>query len=105
MEKEWNKVIKIIAVDVIDGLEREFSYKYEKVIGNGSFGIVCEVIDVKSNETLAIKKVFQDRGYQVYHFGLIIRTASCKLLKLSHIRMSWHLENTIILKMNRFVVF
>lgn len=49
------------------GCEKEFRFKYEKVIGNGSFGIVCEVKDLDSGETLAIKKVFQDKGYQVLY--------------------------------------
>lgn len=65
MERDWNKVVKVVVIEKEDGQEREFKFKYEKVIGNGSFGIVCEVKDLETNETLAIKKVYQDKGYQV----------------------------------------
>ena len=41
-----------------------FTYKAVKVVGNGSFGIVYEAIEVTSNETVAIKKVLQDRRYK-----------------------------------------
>jgi len=68
------------------------TYKAERVIGKGSFGIVFQAyevysdeeegsdIDIESKERLAIKKVFQDKRYknrelatlkQLYHPNII----------------------------------
>jgi len=40
------------------------TYTAEKVIGNGSFGVVYQAVSLDTNETVAIKKVFQDRRYK-----------------------------------------
>ena len=37
------------------------SYSAEKVIGNGSFGVVFKATVVQSGEVVAIKKVLQDK--------------------------------------------
>lgn len=39
-------------------------YSADRVIGNGSFGIVYQATDNNSGETVAIKKVLQDRRYK-----------------------------------------
>jgi len=41
-----------------------FTYNAERVLGNGSFGIVYQATVVETNETVAIKKVFQDKRYK-----------------------------------------
>ncbi|CEM23980.1 unnamed protein product [Vitrella brassicaformis CCMP3155] len=47
------------------GKERQnFTYNAERVIGNGSFGIVYQAQVVETQETVAIKKVFQDKRYK-----------------------------------------
>lgn len=43
---------------------RSFSYTAERVIGNGSFGVVYQAVSADTKETVAIKKVFQDRRYK-----------------------------------------
>ncbi|KAH9309368.1 hypothetical protein KI387_037279, partial [Taxus chinensis] len=40
------------------------SYKAERVVGTGSFGIVFEAKCLETRETVAIKKVLQDRRYK-----------------------------------------
>lgn len=40
-------------------------YTFEKVVGNGSFGIVYQAKLVPSGEKVAIKKVLQDRRFKV----------------------------------------
>jgi glycogen synthase kinase 3 beta len=41
-----------------------FTYNAERVLGSGSFGIVYQAQVVETNETVAIKKVFQDKRYK-----------------------------------------
>jgi serine/threonine protein kinase len=43
----------------------EAVYSGFQVVGNGSFGVVCLAKDMKRNENVAIKIVFQDRRYKV----------------------------------------
>mmetsp|Transcript_103202 Transcript_103202/g.300993 ORF Transcript_103202/g.300993 Transcript_103202/m.300993 type:complete len:437 (-) Transcript_103202:108-1418(-) len=44
--------------------EPQCTYNAERVIGNGTFGIVYSAHIVETNETVAIKKVFVDRRYR-----------------------------------------
>lgn len=44
--------------------EQQCTYNAERVIGNGTFGIVYSAHIVETNETVAIKKVFVDRRYR-----------------------------------------
>ncbi len=37
----------------------------ERVVGNGSFGVVVRAVIQESNEVVAIKKVLQDKRYKV----------------------------------------
>ncbi|CAG9336048.1 unnamed protein product [Blepharisma stoltei] len=41
-----------------------FTYISERPIGNGSFGVVYQAMVAETGETVAIKKVFQDRRYK-----------------------------------------
>lgn len=36
----------------------------EKIIGNGTFGVVYKAVVAETGETVAIKKVFQDKRYK-----------------------------------------
>ena len=42
------------------------SYSAERVIGNGSFGVVFQATVVETGEIVAIKKVLQDRRFKVF---------------------------------------
>lgn len=41
-----------------------FTYNADRVIGNGSFGVVYQATIAETGESVAIKKVFQDRRYK-----------------------------------------
>jgi hypothetical protein len=45
--------------------ERTLKFTTEKVVGNGSFGVVYEARIIETGETVAIKKVLQDRRFKV----------------------------------------
>ena len=49
-------------------LERKVALTNEKVIGNGSFGVVFQATLVETGETVAVKKVLQDKRFKVVHF-------------------------------------
>eukprot|EP00439_Symbiodinium_sp_Y106_P031395 s5854_g3.t1 len=51
-------------LDDNDEGEQQCTYNAERVIGNGTFGIVYSAHIVETNETVAIKKVFVDRRYR-----------------------------------------
>ena len=41
-----------------------FTYNADRVIGNGTFGVVYQATIAETGETVAIKKVYQDRRYK-----------------------------------------
>ncbi len=45
--------------------EQKVVLKDQKVIGNGSFGIVYQATLVSTNETVAVKRVLQDKRFKV----------------------------------------
>ena len=44
--------------------KKSLSYAAERVIGNGSFGVVYQASVIDTGETVAIKKVLQDRRFK-----------------------------------------
>ena len=46
------------------GTQENISYSAERIIGNGSFGVVFEAKVVETNEVVAIKKVLQDKRFK-----------------------------------------
>lgn len=40
------------------------TYNAQKIVGNGTFGVVFKAVIPETNETVAIKKVFQDKRYK-----------------------------------------
>ena len=47
-----------------DSDEQQISYSAERIIGNGSFGVVCQAAVVETGEIVAIKKVLQDKRFK-----------------------------------------
>ena len=41
-----------------------YTYNAERVVGNGSFGVVFQAIVNETNQEVAIKKVYQDKRYK-----------------------------------------
>ena len=52
------------AVALEDGADQNISYSAERIIGNGSFGVVFEAKVVETGEVVAIKKVLQDKRFK-----------------------------------------
>jgi hypothetical protein len=52
------------AAGALDGSEQNISYSAERIIGNGSFGVVFEAKVVETDEVVAIKKVLQDKRFK-----------------------------------------
>jgi len=48
----------------VDNNDQNISYSAERIIGNGSFGVVFEAVVVETNEVVAIKKVLQDKRFK-----------------------------------------
>mmetsp|Transcript_5327 Transcript_5327/g.8749 ORF Transcript_5327/g.8749 Transcript_5327/m.8749 type:complete len:405 (+) Transcript_5327:439-1653(+) len=46
------------------GSEQQISYSAERIIGNGSFGVVFQASVVETGEIVAIKKVLQDKRFK-----------------------------------------
>jgi glycogen synthase kinase 3 beta len=44
--------------------EQQISYSAERIIGNGSFGVVFQASVVETGEIVAIKKVLQDKRFK-----------------------------------------
>lgn len=53
-----------IPLETKDGAEQNISYSAERIIGNGSFGVVFEAKVVETDEVVAIKKVLQDKRFK-----------------------------------------
>jgi serine/threonine protein kinase len=51
---------------------RDREYNWVKIIGQGSFGTVYKAYNLKTNHTVAIKKVYQDPKYRNREFSLVV---------------------------------
>ncbi|CAO0799714.1 unnamed protein product [Mucor circinelloides] len=64
-DSDPTKVHEEQAKDGRTGQDITFRYTTYKVAGNGSFGVVYQAKVVETGESVAIKKVFQDRRFKV----------------------------------------
>jgi glycogen synthase kinase 3 beta len=64
-DSDPTKVHEEEAKDGRTGQDITFKYTTHKVAGNGSFGVVYQAKVVGTGESVAIKKVFQDRRFKV----------------------------------------
>ena len=53
-----------LSIDDSRGRSGNFTYNADKVVGNGTFGVVYQATVAETGETVAIKKVFQDKRYK-----------------------------------------
>lgn len=99
-----NKVIKVLASDGKTGEQREIAYSGCRIIGNGSFGVVFQARLVHGvndgegasagergsqvSDSIAIKKVLQDKRFKVRVAMLTYRTVNCKSCASSNI-LTW----------------
>ena len=59
-------------------------YKIERVCGNGSFGIVFQGKILHTGETIAIKKVYQDRRFRNREFSIMSLLDHPNIVKVRH---------------------
>ncbi|KAJ4750149.1 SHAGGY-like kinase [Rhynchospora pubera] len=64
--------------------KRTISYMAERVVGTGSFGIVFQAKCLETEETVAIKKVLQDRRYKSRELQLMRSMDHCNVICLKH---------------------
>lgn len=64
-DNDPTKIHEEQAKDGRTGQDITFKYTTYKVAGNGSFGVVYQAKVVGTGESVAIKKVFQDRRFKV----------------------------------------
>ncbi|RCH78755.1 regulator of ime2, partial [Rhizopus stolonifer] len=58
------RTIRVPAKDGRSGQDIQLQYSHQKVIGNGSFGVVYQVKLTHTGEDAAIKKVLQDKRFK-----------------------------------------
>ncbi|XXG61546.1 hypothetical protein AAC387_Pa05g0129 [Persea americana] len=64
--------------------KRTISYMAERVVGSGSFGVVFQAKCLETGETVAIKKVLQDRRYKNRELQLMRSMDHPNVLSLKH---------------------
>jgi serine/threonine protein kinase len=73
----------------IEGLKSSFAgagltFAADKVIGNGSFGVVYQAHVVETGEQVAIKKVFQDKRYKNRELQIMKELSHPNIVTLKH---------------------
>merc|ERR1719223_1034454 len=61
-----------------------FTYNAERVLGSGSFGIVYQALVVETGESVAIKKVFQDKRYKNRELQIMKELRHPNVVELKH---------------------
>jgi serine/threonine protein kinase len=64
--------------------EKKLNYTAERVIGNGSFGVVYQATKAGSRESVAIKKVLQDRRFKNRELEIMQGLTHPCVVKLKH---------------------
>ena len=62
--------------------QQEINYCDVKVIGNGSFGVVYQARLLESNDSIAIKKVLQDKRFKNRELQIMRRLDHCNIIRL-----------------------
>ncbi|RLN11646.1 shaggy-related protein kinase eta-like [Panicum miliaceum] len=64
--------------------KRTISYMAERVVGTGSFGVVFQAKCIETGETVAIKKVLQDKRYKNRELQIMRSIDHCNVISLKH---------------------
>ncbi len=62
----------------------QLTYNAEKIIGNGSFGVVFKARIAETGEPVAIKKVFQDPRYKNREFEILQNLHQVNNIEMRH---------------------
>ena len=71
----------------INQAEQTISYSAERIIGNGSFGVVFQAAVVETGEIVAIKKVLQDKRFknrELQIMRLLVKDPHSNIVALKH---------------------
>ena len=60
------------------------SYNAERIIGNGSFGVVFQATVVQTGEIVAIKKVLQDKRFKNRELSIMKQLSHTNIVDLKH---------------------
>eukprot|EP00884_Botryococcus_braunii_P005826 jgi/Botrbrau1/15244/Bobra.0149s0094.2 len=60
------------------------NYSTERVVGNGSFGVVYQATCLETGETVAIKKVLQDKRFKNRELQVMKMTSHPNIVQLKH---------------------
>ena len=69
------------------GASETISYSAERIIGNGSFGVVFQASVVETGETVAIKKVLQDKRFKNRELQImrqLVKDGHSNIVSLKH---------------------
>mmetsp|Transcript_6877 Transcript_6877/g.12514 ORF Transcript_6877/g.12514 Transcript_6877/m.12514 type:complete len:353 (-) Transcript_6877:528-1586(-) len=72
------------AVVLEEHKHNDLTFRSDKVIGHGSFGVVYQAVIVETGETVAIKKVFQDRRYKNRELQIMKEMNHPNIISLKH---------------------
>lgn len=59
-------------------------YSAERIIGNGSFGVVFQAVVEETGEVVAIKKVLQDKRFKNRELQIMRQLNHCNIVQLKH---------------------
>eukprot|EP00922_Rhytidocystis_sp_ex-Travisia-forbesii_P059566 GHVS01088331.1.p1 GENE.GHVS01088331.1~~GHVS01088331.1.p1 ORF type:complete len:568 (+),score=66.72 GHVS01088331.1:745-2448(+) len=76
--------VSTAAPNASNGSGKQYTYNAERVIGNGSFGVVYQAQVVETRETVAIKKVFQDKRYKNRELQIMRELRHPNIVQLKH---------------------
>ncbi|KAL1567430.1 Shaggy-related protein kinase eta [Salvia divinorum] len=79
--------------------KQTISYMAERVVGTGSFGIVFQAKCIETGETVAIKKVLQDRRYKNRELQLMRTMDHPNIVSLKHCFFSTTSQNELFLNL------
>ncbi|DBA78605.1 hypothetical protein WJX77_008465 [Trebouxia sp. C0004] len=75
----------VISTTASGGSNRQsINYSTERVVGNGSFGVVFQATCLETGETVAIKKVLQDKRFKNRELQIMKMMDHCNVVQLQH---------------------
>lgn len=80
-------------------------YKWLKIIGQGTFGVVYKVEEIASKKVLAIKKVYQDPKYSNREFKVVVELDHPNCIKVHHYFFSQKEDNSKDIYLNLVMDF
>lgn len=80
-------------------------YKWLKIVGQGTFGVVYKAEEIASKQLVAIKKVFQDPKYSNREFKIVVELDHPNCIKVHHYFFSQKEENSKEIYLNLVMDF